>query len=336
MPLRLDALFFVACLFIGGCSFAPIAGTDIASETFMIPAVDPGIQLHVRNKHQVGREAFPSDRILLMVHGATVPSESAFDIELPGGSWMEFAARRGFDVYFLDVRGYGRSTRPAAMDLPPEGSPPFGGTAEAVSDVASVVEFILKRRSVRSLSLLGWSWGTALMGGYAASNPEKVEKLVLYAPMWHPWRAPKYAGAYRTAALANREASIPAGRLEEIFPAAWFKKWQAATFATDAVGASRNPPFVRAPNGVLKDMAESWAAGKATYEPSAIRAPTLLVVGEWDRTTPPAMAQELFKQLAAAKYRRLEILPEGSHQMLLQKNRMHLIREVQHFLEQSQ
>src|SRR5262249_37027568 len=47
----------------------------VVAETFMIPAVDPGIQLHVRNKRLEGRESFPAERIVLFVHGATYPSK---------------------------------------------------------------------------------------------------------------------------------------------------------------------------------------------------------------------------------------------------------------------
>jgi pimeloyl-ACP methyl ester carboxylesterase len=68
--------------------------------------------------------------------------------------------------------------------------------------------------------------------------------------------------------------------------------------------------------------------------PAAIRAPTLLVVGEWDGISPPRMAQELFVRLTGAKYRRLVVLSRGSHLMFVEKNHMHLIREVQHFLEE--
>jgi hypothetical protein len=42
---------------------------------------------------------------------------------------------------------------------------------------------------------------------------------------------------------------------------------------------------------------------------------------------------ELFKRLTGAKERRLVILSEGSHFMSTEKNRMQLIGEVQHFLE---
>jgi hypothetical protein len=46
------------------------------------------------------------------------------------------------------------------------------------------------------------------------------------------------------------------------------------------------------------------------------------------------MAQEIFRRLTAAKHRRMVVLSEGSHFMFTEKNRMHLIREVQHFLEE--
>jgi hypothetical protein len=58
----------------------------------MIPALDAGIELYVRNKRPTGEERFGPERIVLFVHGATFPSETGFDIELPGGSWMGFAA----------------------------------------------------------------------------------------------------------------------------------------------------------------------------------------------------------------------------------------------------
>jgi len=328
------------CIALVGCASSPKlrGASDLTTETFMVPSVDPGIELHVRNKHPTGQNSFAPERILLMVHGATFPSETGFDLDLPGGSWMEHVAHAGFDVYFVDVRGYGRSTRPAAMSQPPENNPPVADTREAVRDVSAAVEFILKRRSVSSINLLGWSWGTTTMAGYAAEYPTKVRKLVLYAPVWLGAPPPPYKGAYRT---GTRESirpfatqGIPKERLEEINPTEWYDKWWAANLATDTVGASRNPPVVRAPNGVLKDLGEYWAVGKSTYDPAKIQAATLLIVGEWDAITPPAMAQELFKRLTAAGERRLVLLSEGSHLMSVEKNRMHLIREVQNFLEE--
>jgi hypothetical protein len=57
-------------------------------------------------------------------------------------------------------------------------------------------------------------------------------------------------------------------------------------------------------------------------------------MGEWDVITPPELGLALFKRLANAKQRRVVVLSEGSHSMGVEKNRMHLIREVQNFLEE--
>src|ERR1700691_2092177 len=90
----------------------------IVMEEFTVPAVDPGIDLYVRNKHPRGVKRFAADKILLFVHGATYPSETTFDLKLNGLSWMDYIAQHGYDVYLVDVRGFGRSTRPPEMNQP--------------------------------------------------------------------------------------------------------------------------------------------------------------------------------------------------------------------------
>jgi pimeloyl-ACP methyl ester carboxylesterase len=351
---RLSVLLAPFVALLGACASAPPFGTGaheraaattaaaaLSTETFFVPATDdPSIRIHVRNKRPAGVEQFRPERIVLFVHGATYPAESAFDLDLPGGSWLEYAAGRGFDAYFMDVRGYGRSSRPAAMDQPPAQNAPFADTADAVRDVSAVVDFIRKRRGVPKIDLVGWSWGTSIMAGYTAQNNSAVNKLVLYAPLWLVRDAPPIAGtgAYRSVVKENARSrganGIPPARIEEISPTSWFETWWTATQATDPKGAAQIPPVVRAPNGVLKDLGEYWTKGRSWYDPAQIRVPTLIVLGEWDRDTPPYMAQELFTRLTNTPEKRLVMLGEGTHAMVLEKNRMKLIDTVQDFLEQ--
>lgn len=339
MPSRALAAF-ASCALVAACATAPSGPGQLVTETFMIPAADAGIQLHVRNKHAAGQDRYAPERIVLMVHGATYPSESGFDLDLPGGSWMEYIAKRGYDVYFVDVRGYGRSTRPAAMDQPPAQNPPFADTQQAIRDVGAAVDFILKRRGVSKINLVGWSWGTTIMGGYTAQNNAKVDRLVLYAPLWLLKEPPPFSGsgAYRTAnkeqAYGRQVRSIPKDRVKEIVPQEYFDKWWAATLATDPAGAARTPPVVRAPNGVLKDVVQYLGKGRPLWDPAQVRVPTFLILAEWDADTPAYMAQEVFARLVNAPQRRLVILPEGTHAISLEKNRMHLIEQVQLFLEE--
>src|SRR2546427_1913278 len=140
------------------CFFFPLSANamdaKIVMEEFMIPAVDPGISLYVRNKHREGVSKFAPAKILLYVHGATYPAETAFDLSLNGLSWMEYIARRGYDVYLVDVRGYSKSTRPPEMDKPASQSAPIVRTETAVKDVGAAVGFIRKSRGAARLNLV--------------------------------------------------------------------------------------------------------------------------------------------------------------------------------------
>ncbi len=78
-------------------------------------------QIYVREVVQAGlalRGGPGADRVVLFVHGAGTPGEVAFDVPYQDYSWMAFLARAGFDVFAMDMTGYGRSTRPAPMNDP--------------------------------------------------------------------------------------------------------------------------------------------------------------------------------------------------------------------------
>jgi pimeloyl-ACP methyl ester carboxylesterase len=275
------------------------------------------------------------------VHGATYPAETSFDLPLGGASWMDQLARRGFDVYLVDLPGYGKSTRPPEMDQPPEAHGPLVGLDTAVAAVGNVVDFILKRRNVPRTSLIGWSWGTTIMANYTANNPAKVHRLALYAPVWiaNPPvsdvpKFPAYRAVQRQQAYDRWTAKVPEDKKASLIPAGWFDMWWNATIATDPVGSAANPPALRAPNGVMADLFTNWLSGKATYDPAKITVPTILVVAEWDQDTKPYMAQTLFPLLVNAPQKRLVQVGEGTHHLMLEKNRMTLISEVQKFLEE--
>ena len=317
--------------------------TPLVTEEFTVPTADAGINLYVRNKHPRGINAFPADKILLYVHGATYPSETAFDLKLNGFSWMDYIAQHGYDVYLVDLRGYGKSTRPVEMDKPAADNEPIVRTATAVKDVGTAVDFILKRRGVAKINLLGWSWGTSTMGWYTAQNNDKVNRLVLYAPQWIRNSASLTdtggkIGAYRSvsrdAALGRWLTNVPENKKADLIPAGWFDAWADATFATDPVGAKQTPPVLRAPNGVVQDGREYWGAGKALYDPAGIRVPTFLAHAEWDADTPSYMLHAYFAKLTNAPYKRYVEIGEGTHTIIMEKNRMQLFQAVQQFLDE--
>jgi pimeloyl-ACP methyl ester carboxylesterase len=318
------------------------AELKLVTESYMIQSHDPGIQLYVRNKRPEGMAQFSGEKTLLFVHGTTQAASSTFDLPLDGFSWMDYIARRAYDVYLVDLRGYGRSTRPPEMEKPAAENPPIVRTDVAVRDVGAAVDQILVRRGVTKLNLMGWSWGTAIMGRYATQNSDKVNRLVLYAPPWigkaPASSSPAPLGAYQAWTMEQARSRLQTGAPEEkkkdLMPAAWFEAWSAATLATDPVGAKQTPPVVRTPNGTVQDALEYWMAGKPLWEPSEVKAPTLIVVGEWDARTPVTGAQAVFGKLSNTYYKRLVQIGEGTHLVFLEKNRIHLFREVQLFLDE--
>ncbi|MGZ3349339.1 MAG: alpha/beta hydrolase [Xanthobacteraceae bacterium] len=315
----------------------------VVMEEMMVPS-ETGIEIYVRNKRPADMSAFRPERTLLFVHGATYPAHTSFDLKLDGVSWMDYIATRGYDVYLLDLRGYGKSTRPPEMDDKPEANAPVVRGVTAVKDISAVVDFILKRRGIPRLNLLGWSWGTTLMATYTTENPGKVERLVLYAPAWIRTtpslsRPAGPLGAYRAVAREQAKSrwltGVPEDKKAALIPAGWFESWADATFATDPVGAKMTPPALRAPNGVQQDGDDFFSAGKPYYDPAKITVPTLLVHAEWDRDTPAYMAQTLFPLLVNAPGKRYVQLPEGTHTIMMEKNRLMLFEAVQAFLDES-
>jgi pimeloyl-ACP methyl ester carboxylesterase len=336
-------LAFAMTAFTATSTLAHEAGcrADIRSQETMIRSDTDGIDLYLRNKRSACDRAGGPKRTLLYVHGATYPSETAFDLTLDGQSWMDYLAAHGWDVWLVDLRGYGRSTRPPEMEQPAADNSPIVTTDVAIRDVGSAVEHVRRVTGVDRVTLLGWSWGTTIMGGYAATHPDKVDRLVLYAPVWLRTTPSQLAGsgplpAYRTVAKDAAKQrwlnGVPEDKKAGLIPAGWFEAWADATWATDPKAAASG--LLRAPNGVIKDIREYWLADKPYYDPAKIEAPTLLVVAEWDQDTPPYMAQTLFGKLSSAPWKRLVMIGEGTHTVLMERNRLQLFREVQQFLDE--
>jgi pimeloyl-ACP methyl ester carboxylesterase len=318
---------------------------QLVTEETMVKTGDPGIEIYVRNKRPANMTSFRPEQTVLYVHGATYPSETAFDLKLDGLSWMDYIASRGYDVWLLDLRGYGKSTRPPEMAAKPEDNGPIVQGTTAVKDIGSAVDFILAKRNIPRLNLLGWSWGTTLMATYTTQNANKVERLVLYAPAWirqTPSLVQGGAGKLAAYRMVNRDQAkerwytgVAEDKKAALIPAGWFDAWADATFATDPVGAKMTPPVVRAPNGVIQDSTEFFGANKAYYDPSKITVPTLLIHAEWDKDTPPYMAQTLFPLLVNSPGKRYVALPEGTHSIIMERNRMMLFEAVQAFLDEA-
>ncbi len=332
---------------------------DVTVADHLIPGVAPGVEIHVRNKRLTSLVAADEEKVVIFVHGATYPGSAAFDHAMfGGGSWLDYMALHGFDAYVFDVRGYGRSTLPLERSGFPARDLPCARTPEAVADLAAVVDFVRNRTKAPQVNLIGWSWGTAIGGGFVSERNDLVRHLVMVAPLWtirntpnmvmsrwmmsaSPWAARSngdYLGAYRSVSKADARQRWVRGlepdTAEQLMPHAEFDAWWQALLDIEGMQQG-GAQVIKAPNGVMADLIDYWAAGRATYAPEKISVPTLLLVAEWDADTPVYMAQEVFSRLKAAPYKRLEILARGTHSMALELNRVDLYRRTREFLETS-
>lgn len=312
----------------------------VRSEDLRLASDTAGLQLAIRHKWVEG-QIFAPERTLLLVHGATYSSVSLYDAPVRGGSFMDVLASRGFDVYALDVRGFGGSDRPAEMEKEPTGKAPLSGISTAVRDLHAAVQTVRARTGLPRLSLLGMSWGGSVAGAYAARHSDRLAKLVLIAPLWL-LETPALIdpggelGAFRRVDVrAFRNGWVgaaPEGRRQDLIPPGWFETWCDATLATDP--ASGAPGIIRAPFGPVQDIRDYWRSDEPFYEPADIQVPVLLIHAEWDNVVPLATAQSLFLRLTGAPYRRWVEIGEGTHMITLEKNRGQVIDAAEHFLKE--
>jgi len=171
--------------------FLPHISTALANQGERVP-------LFVREK--VRRGHHHQRGVVLMVAGATVPVIPSLDQQFRNYSSMTFLAEAGFDVFAMDLQGYGFSalprmdpcnTQPNQQPLlipyphaePCDPSYPYKMAIQSDWDeIDRVVDYIRDHRGVEKVSLASWSRGGPRTGGYAAQHPEKVDKLVLYSP----------------------------------------------------------------------------------------------------------------------------------------------------------
>ena len=301
-------------------------------------------QLYVRERVLAGaalRGSVPADHVVLFVHGAGTPAEVAFDVPYQDYSWMGYLARAGYDVFSVDMTGYGRSTRPAAMNDPcnlaPDRQAGFVSAACAPShphamttiasdwdDLGAAVDYIRRLRRVERVSMVAWSLGGPRAGGYAARNPQKVNRLVLLAPAYNRTSAaeapakPATGPAFNTQSRAEfdanweRQIGCPAQVDRAIADVIWSEM-----LASDAVGATWGPGVRRAP------QTATWGWNPAVVAKS--QTPTLMIAPEHDKQVSLERVRELHADLGAADKVLLE-LACASHNAMWEANRLLLFR----------
>jgi pimeloyl-ACP methyl ester carboxylesterase len=258
-----------------------------------------------------------------------------------------------FRVFVMDVRGWGSSTKPRAMDQPPQNSAPLVSTKEAADDIATVVNWVV-RRTHEKTALLGWASGGHWACAYASRGPAALTALIslntLYAvnAPWElrasmqdrndPEQFDRHAGGYRivdrSGLLRRWDASIPAPDKSQWRNPAVADAYVFQTLATDHAASSRNPPSVRIPIGYQVD-AFNLSLGRPVFAAKEIRVPVLIVRGEPDFWSRSADVSSLARGLVNSPNVETLTIKGGTHYLFLDRpehGRSQFISEVLKFL----
>ena len=288
-------------------------------------------------------------RVVLFIHGAGTPAEVAFDVPYQDYSWMAFLARGGYDVFSMDMTGYGRSTRPEPMNNPcnlsaqqqaqfvPAVIPApcqaiYQGSATTIdsdwNDIGAVVDSLLKLRGVKQVSLVGWSLGGPRAGGYAAQHPEKVSHLILLSPAYRrvaSAQTPALEAPMNTQSKAEFEANWDRqiGCADQFDMAARNAVWT-DMLASDSLGKNWGSGVRRAPNVAF----HGWDAATV----SKMTVPALFVSPAQDKQVQPKSVSDLFADYGAREKILID-LACSSHNALWENNHLLLFQASFEFLE---
>jgi pimeloyl-ACP methyl ester carboxylesterase len=305
--------------------------------------------LYLRERVQVGtvvRSRSFEDRVVLFVHGAGTPAEVAFDVAYADYSWMAFLAQAGYDVFSVDMTGYGRSSRPAPMDdacnlapqqqmklvpavIPDQCSASYPHQMTTLQsdwdDIGAAVEFVRDLRHVERVNLVAWSLGGPRAGGFAAHNPDRVRKLVLLAPVYRPEaptnppdQVPADGAAMDTQShdefIVDWDRQV--GCAGQYDPAVAESIWS-SMLESDDVGSTWGAGVRRAP------LVTNWGWNRAAAR--GLRIPTLIVSGEHDKQVNPDSVRQLWADLGSTQKAFIDLacsshnaMWETNHQVLFE------------------
>lgn len=276
-------------------------------------------------------------RPVLYIHGATFPAALSVGYRFGDRSWMDDLAAHGFDVWALDFAGYGGSERYPEMSGSADGAP-LGRAAQAAGQIGRAMAHILDQTAKPRVSIIAHSWGTMPAGFYATTHPERIAHLCLFGPVAERDGRRETSGPllrWRLLTVAQQHARF----IEDVprdHPPVLIEPelhlWGPAYLGTDGEAALRDPAAVKIPYGPVADIADAWS-GCLPWRPQDVRAPALVVRGEWDSVTTDADAAWLLSRLGHPARRDAKIA-RGTHLMHLEHSREGLFHAVREFLKE--
>lgn len=314
---RLQPVFtplIVLTTLAGACPFRSLAQVELK-----LPGGDPGVELFVLEVPRAPKT--PRRGAVVFVHGAGSGGSAIWDLRTRDYSMMRTLACEGFDTYAFDVRGFGGSSMPPEMTAPAEANPPVVRTGDAARDLAKVVEHARRKSKVSQVDLVAWSWGSDVSSLYAGEHPERVRRLVLYAPVYdRRWpERHKTSGAHRAESKTKAMSYFDAEREEK----------DVYEEHLDLMFRFAKGDLLRLPNGPYRDI---YGPEAPLWDASKIRAEVLIIRGSEDRASLEEPVQRLFAALTNAPERRYVLIAGGNHFLMRERRYRQFQRVVTEFL----
>jgi pimeloyl-ACP methyl ester carboxylesterase len=276
-----------------------------------------GLRIYLWDKYKDGQEATFSrtGKVALLVHGGTRSGRSLFDLQIRDYSLMDFLAQHDYDVWAIDIHGYGHSDKT---------SNDWIDSHSAAADIAAAVGYISKLRGVAKINLLGCSAGTQRAGVFVMEHPDKVAKLILDAGFW------KGTAEFRE---MNRKRIENGGQ-----PLPRYRPTTEADFRSDFVEGQFEEDVVQESVKVglqvdpqRPNVFAEWAK-LPILDPTRIPVPTMIIHGEKDFAAKEEDLLPFYSQLNTHD-KRYVLLPDGGHVMILEKGHRRLQYEVLSFFD---
>jgi pimeloyl-ACP methyl ester carboxylesterase len=347
------ALIFAFVLLLGiGPIVTQVGAVDIVTNDYFLNhksiepfydqyKIDPSVVIHLREVVLAGREktAPLEGKVLLLLHGYSVPGYIAFDLNHENCSMMRYFATAGWDTFAIDYEGHGLSTDPPLMDMPsvfPDAKAPIHSDV-AINDVERAFSFICNLRGVKNIHLFGWSLGASRTAPiYTIRHQETVSKLVLFAPGYMSLGVFDGARA-RADYLDTQLRVIPShpdlsgwykfGSKPEIVVPGAFDVSRELILASDPKSGELGGSF-RIPAGRFVDLLR----GKPQFDASKITVPTLVIRGALDTFSTEEDCKLLTEQLGS-EIKDFVNIPNASHMVPYEKTNVKFFKAVKNFLE---
>ncbi|WP_294623420.1 alpha/beta hydrolase [uncultured Roseovarius sp.] len=215
-----------------------------------------------------------------------------------GGSrqWADQCAALGhnFEVIALDLPGYGENAHLQAPD--------------SIAGFAAWALDELSKQGVEQFHLLGHSMGGMIVQEMVVQAPDRVERLVLYGT----GAAGVLPGRFESIDTSKQRASADGPRATaRRIAATWFLHCEAASAYEDCAAIAECTSLQAILAGL--DAMHGW---NGVDHLPAIRAKTLVLWGDHDRTYPWSQTEQLWQSIKGAS---LAVLPDCAHAVHLEK-----------------